>query len=284
MECKRIIPRLDIKGPNLVKGIHLEGLRVLGKPEYFAEYYYEHGADELIFMDVVASLYERNSLHDIVKRVAKQIHIPLTVGGGIRTIADITEVLRAGADRVTINTAAIKNKKFVEEAVKIFGSSTIVVTIEAIKQPDGNYFAFIDNAREETGKEVISWIKELNDLGVGEIIITSVDREGTGEGYDIDLTQKTLANANMSVLASGGPGKYEHVDELFTKTDVSGAIIASIFHYGIAGELYKHEEGFSEGNLDFLKKLGTSRLFSTIKIDELKKGLGSKFNNIRINY
>ena len=113
MECKRIIPRSDIKGPNLVKGIHLEGLRVLGKPEYFAEYYYENGADELIFMDVVASLYERNSLHDIVKRVAKQIHIPLTVGGGIRTIADITEVLRAGADRVTINTAAIKNKKFV---------------------------------------------------------------------------------------------------------------------------------------------------------------------------
>lgn len=284
MECKRVIPRLDIKGPNLVKGIHLEGLRVLGKPEYFAEYYYDNGADELIFMDVVASLYERNSLHDIIKRVAKQIHIPLTVGGGIRTIADITEVLRAGADRVTINTAAIKNKKFVDEAVKIFGSSTIVVTIEAIKQPDGRYFAFIDNAREETGKEVISWVKELNELGVGEIIITSVDQEGTGEGYDIELTKKVLETANMSVLASGGPGKYQHVEDLFSQTEVSGAIIASVLHYGIATELFNTNDGFSEGNLDFLKKMGTSRLFQTMKIRDLKKQLSTKFNNIRLNY
>jgi cyclase len=283
MESKRIIPRLDIKGPNLVKGIHLEGLRVLGKPEYFAEHYYEQGADELIFMDVVASLYERNSLHDIVKRVAKQIHIPLTVGGGIRTINDITEVLRAGADRVSINTAAIKNPKFIEEAVRIFGSSTIVVTIEAIKQSNGNYFAFVDNAREETGKEVVSWIKELNNLGVGEIIITSVDKEGTGEGYDLELTQLALNTATMSVLANGGPGKCEHVEELIAKTEVSGALIASILHYEVAKELYNKEDSFKEGNMEFIKKMGISKQFSPIKMNELKNNLSLHSKNIRIN-
>jgi len=282
MECKRIIPRLDIKGPNLVKGIHLEGLRVLGKPEYFAEYYYEQGADELIFMDVVASLYERNSLHDIISKVAKQIHIPLTVGGGLRTIDDITNVLRAGADRVSINTAATKNPKFVEEAVKIFGSSTIVVTIEAIKQSDGKYYAFIDNAREETGREVISWVKELNSLGVGEIIITSVDKEGTGEGYDLELTNKVLEVANMSVIANGGAGKVKHVEDLITKTESSGAIIASILHYGIAQELYKEGDGFSEGNIEFIKKMGTSKLFENTTIPQLKKHLSNSSQNIRL--
>jgi cyclase len=281
METKRIIPRLDIKGPNLVKGIHLEGLRVLGKPEYFAEHYYENGADELIFMDVVASLYERNSLHDIIKRVAKKIHIPLTVGGGIRTIEDITAVLRAGADRVSINTAAIKNPKFLDEAVKTFGSSTIVVTTEAIKQSDGNYFAFVDNAREQTGKEVMSWIKELNEIGVGEVIITSVDKEGTGEGFDVEFSRRISEAAKMSVLANGGAGKKEHVNELLSNTNVSGAVLASVFHYFIANSLYKEEDGFTEGNLDFIKKMGISKLFNPESITDLKKFLKMNGQNIR---
>ena len=140
MKTIRIIPRLDIKGPNLVKGIHLEGLRVLGKPEDFAKYYYEQGADELFYQDVVASLYERNSLKDIISRTAKEIFIPLTVGGGIRTIDDIRNVLRAGADKVCINTAAIKNPDFIRQASRVFGTSTIVISIEVIKHSDGNYF------------------------------------------------------------------------------------------------------------------------------------------------
>src|SRR5688500_18295799 len=147
----RIISRLDIKGPNLVKGIHLEGLRVLGKPEVAAKFYYENGADELIFQDTVASLYERNSLHEIISRTAKEIFIPLTVGGGIRTIDDIRSVLRAGADKVAINTAAIKNPAFITEASRMFGSSTIVVAIEAIRQSNGSYLAYVDNGREFTG-------------------------------------------------------------------------------------------------------------------------------------
>ena len=186
----RIIPKLDIKGPNLVKGIHLEGLRVLGTPEDFAKYYYENGADELIFQDIVASLYERNSLHDIVSRTAKNIFIPLTVGGGLRTIDDINNVLRSGADKVSINTGAVRNKSFIREASRKFGSSTIVVAIEAIKQANGEYYCFIDNGREETGIEVTAWAREIEELGAGELIITSVDREGTGEGFDIDLIKK----------------------------------------------------------------------------------------------
>src|SRR5438552_2085401 len=150
----RVIARMDIKGPNLVKGIHLEGLRVLGKPEDFARYYYENGADELIYQDVVASLYERNSLHDIISKTAKQVFIPITVGGGLRTLEDIKNVLRAGADKVSLNTAAIKNPKLIKEASLKFGSSTIIVAIEAIKQTNGDYFAYIDNGREETSLEV----------------------------------------------------------------------------------------------------------------------------------
>ena len=157
MKTVRVIPRLDIKGPNLVKGIHLEGLRVLGKPSDFAKYYYEQGADEILFMDVVASLYERNSLHDIIKETAKSLFIPLTVGGGLRTIDDIKQVLRAGADKVSLNTGAIKNPQFVYEASRKFGSSTIVIAIEAIQQPGGEYLCFVDNGRDYTGIEVVEW-------------------------------------------------------------------------------------------------------------------------------
>jgi imidazole glycerol-phosphate synthase subunit HisF len=176
---KRIIPRLDIKGPNLVKGIHLEGLRALGKPSCFAKKYYEDGADELLLMDVVASLYERNSLHNIISETAKNVSIPITVGGGLRTLNDIKEVLRAGADKVSINTAAIKNPDLIRNASLKFGSSTIVIAIEAIKNENGNYYCFTDNGREYSGIEVLSWVKKIQKLGAGEIIITSVDNEGT---------------------------------------------------------------------------------------------------------
>ena len=190
----RIIPKLDIKGPNLVKGMHLEGLRVLGKPAQFAKYYYEQGADEIIYQDVVASLYGRNSLHDIISRTAKEIFIPLTVGGGIRTLEDISSVLRAGADKVTINTAAHENPELISQASREFGKSTIVVSIEAIRQPDGSFQAFTDNGRNKTGREVISWARQIVELGAGEILLTSVDREGTGEGANIELIKQVNSN------------------------------------------------------------------------------------------
>ncbi|MBL6958562.1 MAG: imidazole glycerol phosphate synthase cyclase subunit, partial [Rhodospirillales bacterium] len=175
----RIIPRLEIKGPNLVKGIHFEGLRVLGKPEAFARHYYEAGADELIYIDAVASLYGRNSLLHIVERTASEIFIPLTVGGGLRSLDDIREVLRAGADKVAINTAAIKDPDLIRQASRKFGSSTIVVLIEYIRHADGRYEAYTDFGRESSGVDALDWAQQAVELGAGELLVTSIDRDGT---------------------------------------------------------------------------------------------------------
>ncbi len=258
----RIIPRLDIKGPNLVKGIHLEGLRVLGNPEEFARFYYENGADELIYMDVVASLYGRNSLHDIISRTAKDIFIPITVGGGLRTIEDIRNVLRAGADKVSLNTAAIKNPSIINEAARKFGSSTIVIAIEAIKQPDGRYLAYTDNGREHTGVEAVEWAKRAESSGAGEILITSVDREGTGTGFDIELVRAVSEAVAIPVIAHGGCHSAEDVVDVIHKGSADAVSVASIIHY----DYIKKREAFNhtsiEGNTEFLKK-GLS--FSKIK-------------------
>lgn len=252
MKTTRIIARLDIKGPNLVKGIHLEGLRVLGKPEDFANYYYNNGADELFYQDIVASLYERNSLQNIISLTAKKSFIPLTVGGGIRSIQDIREALRAGADKVCINTAAIRDPQFIKEASLKFGSSTIVVSIEAIKQTDNNYFAFVDNGREQTGVEVLSWSKKVEELGAGEIVITSVDKEGTGEGYDIELTRLVAAAVNIPLIAHGGPGKMEDIKEVILQGEADAVAIASIIHYDFVANNNTEMANRSEGNISFL--------------------------------
>lgn len=271
----RIIPRLDIKGPNLVKGVHLEGLRVLGKPEDFADYYYQSGADELLYMDIVASLYERNSLDDIISKTAKKVFIPLIVGGGLRSVEDIRRVLRAGADKVTLNTAAIRNPKIISEAANIFGSSTITVTIEAIAQADGTYQAFTDNGREYTGKEVVSWAKEIESLGAGEIIITSVDREGTGKGYENKLTALISKAVSIPVIASGGAGKIDDVTEVVKAAQVQAVAVASIFHYEFI-QKNRVLEGYSEGNLDFLKSAEVPKHFAPTTIQELKMNLYHK--------
>ena len=186
----RIIPRLDIKGSNLVKGIHLEGLRVLGKPEHFAHYYYENGADELFYMDAVASLYGRNSLVGIIEKTSKEIFIPLTVGGGLRSVEDIRTVLRAGADKVSINTATILRPELIREASRAFGSSTIVVSIEAIKKQDGSYEAYVDYGRQNTDVDALEWAVRAAEMGAGELVVTSIDNEGTGKGFDLKLTRK----------------------------------------------------------------------------------------------
>jgi len=261
----RIIPRLDIKGPNLVKGIHLEGLRVLGKPEDFARYYYENGADELMYMDVVASLYERNSLHDIISKTAKKIFIPLTVGGGLRTIDDISGVLRAGADKVSLNTAAIKDPEIIKQASREFGSSTIVIAIEAIKQPDGKYLAYVDNAREFTGVEVLEWAQKVEELGAGEIVITSVDNEGTGSGYDIDLVRNVSKNVSIPVIAHGGAGKMEHIKEVISSGNADAVALASILHYDYVKYNTETIDNSVEGNIEFLKnsKKGFQKIEAT---------------------
>jgi imidazole glycerol-phosphate synthase subunit HisF len=249
----RIIPRLDIKGPNLVKGIHLEGLRVLGKPERFARYYYEHGADELIYMDVVASLYERNSLLDIVERTAQEIFIPLTVGGGLRTLDDIQAVLRAGADKVSLNTAAIRRPELITEAAKRFGSSTIVVSIEAKISPDGNYEAFTDNGRERTGVEVIGWAAQVAELGAGEILLTSIDQEGTGTGFDLELTRSVAEKVSIPVIACGGAGEISDIGDVIASGSADAISIASVLHYDYIAKSYIEDDYSSEGNVEFLR-------------------------------
>lgn len=249
----RIIPRLDIKGPNLVKGIHLEGLRVLGKPEQFARYYYERGADELVYMDIVASLYDRNSLHSIIEKTAKDIYIPLTVGGGLRNLEDIRDVLRAGADKVSLNTAAIKNPQIIKEASRKFGSSTILISIEAIKQPDGRYLVYTDNGREHTGIEVLEWAKRVEELGAGEIMLTSIDREGTGKGYDIELTKLIAESVTIPVIASGGAGVLDHISEVISEASADAVAVASIIHYDFIRNNEIDVDNADEGNTSFLK-------------------------------
>ncbi len=259
----RIIARLDIKGPNLVKGIHLEGLRVLGKPEQFAKYYYQAGADELMYVDVVASLYGRNNLREIVTKTAKEIFIPLTVAGGIRSIEDIREMLRAGADKVSLNTAAIKNPDLIKQAARKFGSSTIVVTIEAIKHEDGSYFAYTDNGREYTAVEVLDWARQVETLGAGEIVITSVDREGTGEGFDLALTKMVSQAVSIPVIAHGGAGKVEDVKDVIQDGKSDAVALASILHYEFIAKNRILDDLGKEGNVEFLK---SGRTFSKIKI------------------
>jgi cyclase len=227
----RIIPRLEIKGPNLVKGVHLEGLRVLGSPEEFARLYYEQGADELLYMDVVASLYQRNSLLEIVEKTSREIFVPLAVGGGLRSVEDIRKVLCAGADKVSLNTAAIRNPELVREAATRFGSSTIVVSIEAKKRPDGSYEAYIDCGRERTGVEVFQWAKRVAELGAGEIMITSIDREGTGSGFDLELTRRLAQSVPIPVIACGGAGSVAHVHEVIAQGQADAVALSSVLHY-----------------------------------------------------
>jgi imidazole glycerol-phosphate synthase subunit HisF len=281
MKTVRIIPRLDIKGPNLVKGIHLEGLRVLGRPEDFAKYYYENGADELIYQDVVASLYGRNSLKDIISRTSRESFIPLTVGGGIRSLDDIYMVLRAGADKVSINTAAIKTPGLIKEAAEKFGSSTIVIAIEVIKQGADSYFAFTDNGREFTGIEVVEWAKSVEDFGAGEILLTSVDRDGTGLGFDLDLISKVAGAVSIPVIAHGGAGKIEHIAQVLEANIVDAFAISSLLHYQTIKSLKSDMTGRTEGNIDFLLSGKHFSKILPVDILELKNYLHEKGFNCR---
>ncbi len=211
----------------------MEGLRVLGKPEKFAAYYSEMGADELFYMDIVASLYERNNILDIVESTSRHTFIPLTVGGGLRSLEDIRDALNAGADKVALNTAAIRNPRLIKEATERFGASTIVISIEAKKRPDGHYEAYTDCGRERTKIEVIEWAQKTAELGAGEIIITSIDHEGTGQGYDYELTRQVSQAVSIPVIACGGAGNIHHIKKVIQEGYADAISLASVLHYDL---------------------------------------------------
>lgn len=231
MKNIRIIPRLDIKGPNVVKPVQTEALRVVGNPRELAWRYYQAGADEIIYLDIVASLYRRNLDFEMLKAVTENIFIPITVGGGIRSINDINNVLRAGADKIAINTYAVKNPDFISEAVREFGSQCVVLYVEAKKQVGGAYEAYTDGGRERTGLEVISWIKQAIDLGVGEILLTSVDQDGTRRGYDMNLLKQVSAFSPIPVIAHGGGGSLETFKEAVAEAKSDALSMSSVLHY-----------------------------------------------------
>lgn len=287
----RIIPRLDIKGPNLVKGIHLEGLRVLGKPQHFARHYYENGADELFYMDAVASLYGRNSLVDIIERTSREIFIPLTVGGGLRNVDDIRTVLRAGADKVAINTAAVRRPELVREASRAFGSSTIVVSIEAIRKEDGRYEAYVDYGRQSTGVDAWEWAIRAVELGAGELVVTSINNEGTGKGFDLELTSGIATLVPVPVIASGGAGNVHHIYDVLVHGKADAVSVASILHYNCIKQTEHSDDDFSgEGNIEFLQGRRGSRGFSKIEdatLSEIKaylvkNGIDSRYEPARV--
>lgn len=249
MSNVRIIPRLDVKGPNLIKGVRLEGLRVVGDPHEFALRYYEAGADELIYMDIVASLYGRNSLSEIISRAANQVFIPITVGGGIRSIEDARNILRSGADKVAINTAAIARPELLTEVARHFGSQAMVLSIEAKAVGAGKWEVYTDNGRERTGLDVLSWAVEGVQRGAGEILLTSVDREGTSKGFEIDLIRKVRAAVTVPVIASGGMGELSDFGKAVTDGGADAVSMADILHYGRAtvGDIrsYALDAGFA---------------------------------------
>jgi cyclase len=226
----RLIPRLDIKAPNLVKGIHLEGLRVMGDPQAFATRYYEQGADELLYIDIVASLYGRNNLRDIVSRTARNVFIPITVGGGIRSVDDVTDILRAGADKVAINTAATKRPELIREVARRFGSQCMVLSIEAKRIAPGQWEVYTDNGRERTGLDVKEWLQRGVELGAGEVLLTSVDQEGTRKGFDLDLIRSMATMVDVPVIASGGMGTVNHMEEVIA-SGADAVAMADVLHY-----------------------------------------------------
>ena len=227
----RIIPRLDIKGPNLIKSIRLEGLRKLGPPNGFAEKYYQDGADELLFVDCVASLYGRNSLLEIISRTASNIFIPLTVGGGIISVEEAQKVFRAGADKICLNSGAIRNEYLVSELAQKFGSQAVVVEIQAKRHQGNTWEALYENGREHSGLDVIEWAQRMEERGAGEILLTSVDREGTKLGFDLDLVEKVFNAVTVPVILSGGLGQLEHLKNIYDTAHVSAISCAHVLHY-----------------------------------------------------
>lgn len=219
-----------MKGENLIKGIHLEGLRIMGDPQEFARRYYEQGADELIYLDIVASLYGRSKLVDIVRRTARDVFVPLTVGGGVRSVDDVRELLRAGADKVAINTAGVKRPELISEVSRRFGSQCMVLSIEAKRQTRGKWEIYMDSGRERSGIDAIEWAIRGVQLGAGEILVTSIDAEGTRKGFDTELVRAISDAVNVPVIASGGFGHKSHLAEV-NEAGADAIAFADALHY-----------------------------------------------------
>ncbi len=232
MRNVRLVARLDVKAPNLVKGIQQEGLRKLGNPNDYARKYYTDGIDEIYYEDIVASLYERNNILEIVEQTTKDVFVPVTVGGGLRTIDDVAAVLEVGADKVAINTAAIKDPRIITAVANRFGSQCMVLSIQAKRQHDG-WEAYFDNAREHSGLDVINWVKEGEKLGAGEIILTSVDQDGTAAGFDLDLVKAVTEQVDIPVIASGGMGCLSDLKAVVRFGGADAVAMAHVLHYGL---------------------------------------------------
>jgi len=230
----RIIPRLDIKGPNLIKSISFEGLRVLGDPAEFAHEYYASGADELLFMDTVASLYQRQQFIDLINRVAADVFIPIIVCGGVRSLEDMETMLRNGADKIGINTAAVATPELVTQGAEVFGKQCMVLSIEAKKVGPGKWECYTDNGREKSGLDAVHWARQGEELGAGEILVTSVDNDGTRAGFDEDLVLSIRKSVSVPVIASGGAGKPADVVRLYRRATPSGVCVGTMLHYGVA--------------------------------------------------
>lgn len=233
MRKLRVIARLDVKNQHVIKGIHLEGLRKIGDPIELAKKYYSQGIDEIVIMDAVASLYGRNNLFHIIEAACKEVFIPITIGGGIREVKDIELALKSGADKIALNTQAVLNPDLVREASRIYGAQCIVGSIEAKKKGPGNWEAYVNNGREETGIDVFEWAKELEQLGAGELMVTSIDQEGTKKGFDLDLIKLVSSLVSIPVIASGGAGNIRHIKSVATETQVGAVAVASLIHYNL---------------------------------------------------
>ena len=231
MNNLRVISRLDIKGSNVIKGIQFEALRVIGNAQELAKQYYDQGIDEIIYVDSVANLYNRSKILDIVFESSRNIRIPFTAGGGVRSLVDIEELLNAGADKVFINSQATKDPKFIEQAAKTFGSQCIVLSVEAKKIKDHKWEAYIDSGREPSGLNVSNWIQKAENLGAGEIFLTSIDKDGTKKGFDIDLIKDVSSKTKLSLVISGGLGDISHLKEIQHIKNINGVAIGSAFHY-----------------------------------------------------
>jgi cyclase len=233
MNKVRIIARIDVKNEFAIKGIHLEGLRKVGNPNEMARNYYNDGIDEIVFMDAVAAYYDRNSLSELIQEACADVFIPITVGGGIRTIDDIRNALKSGADKVAINTRAVQNPSFITQSSEVFGSQCIVSSIEAKFISKNRWEVYTDNGREPTGKDVIEWAEHVEELGAGEIMLTSIDKEGTKKGFDVGLYKSVAQSVSIPVIASGGMGKASDAVELLENADIDAIATASVLHYKI---------------------------------------------------
>ncbi|MEH7456164.1 imidazole glycerol phosphate synthase subunit HisF [Bacillus sp. JJ1127] len=232
MLAKRIIPCLDVKAGRVVKGVNFVGLQDVGDPVEIAALYNQAGADEIVFLDITATHEGRKTIVNVVEETASKVFIPLTVGGGISTVQDMYKLLRAGADKVSLNSAAVRNPRLIGEGAEHFGSQCIVVAIDARRVKENKWNVYVNGGRVDTGIDVIEWAKRVVQLGAGEILLTSMDADGTKDGYDLRLTEVISQNVSVPIIASGGCGNAEHIVEVFQKTSANAALAASIFHYG----------------------------------------------------